>query len=200
MAARVAPDRRPRSRATAIWSRVGSTPTTVGAERGGPPGEPGLRRTRRRARGGTGEVALDQREDLLLVLGVSAVGELLLPPPGVLFPQRFLRAHRSILAGRRGGRRRSRAQRPHPPSRRPTAQCGRDVHPATRRAAAHRRGLGTGLSTTSATGRPRTRARSAAAHTRRSAVRPTFPRASRSSLTKYRIGAPRAIDHTGRSR
>ena len=32
----------------------------------------------------------DQREDLLLVLGVGAAGVLALPPFGVLFPHRFV--------------------------------------------------------------------------------------------------------------
>ena len=53
-----------------------------------------------------GEVAFDQREDLLLVLGVGAVGELPLPPAGVLLPQRI--GHAAILARGQQPRRRRR--------------------------------------------------------------------------------------------
>ena len=54
-----------------VDARRRSTP-----ERGERAGRAGPRRTRRRAPGGAGEVPLDEREDLLLVLGVGAVGEL----------------------------------------------------------------------------------------------------------------------------
>jgi hypothetical protein len=42
---------------------------------------------------------IDQGQDLILVLGIGAVGELPLPPTGVLFPQQRI-GHGVILAGR----------------------------------------------------------------------------------------------------
>ena len=76
-----------------IWADVGSTPTTdipsAAARRATCPSPHPTSSTRR----GTGEVALDQREDLLLVLGVGTVGELVLPPAGVPLPERI--GHRS---------------------------------------------------------------------------------------------------------
>ena len=39
---------------------------------------------------GVAEVAGDQREDLVFVLGVGTAGELALPPRGVPFPEHFV--------------------------------------------------------------------------------------------------------------
>src|SRR5262249_21464668 len=59
----------------------------LGAESGDAPGDlplpaPEVEDPRR-----AGEVLVDQRQELLLVLGIGAVGELLLPPAGVPFPR-----------------------------------------------------------------------------------------------------------------
>ena len=66
--------------------RVGSMPDHLGAERGDPAGELALTAADVEHPPRPGEVRVDEREDLLLVLGVGAVGEVLLPPPGVSFP------------------------------------------------------------------------------------------------------------------
>ncbi len=91
--------------ATDTWFQVGSTPTTTrraGTRRAA--GRPARRRSRRRAPAGRRPASCGrQREDLLLVLGVGAVGEALVPPAGVLLPE----VVRSSLT--RAGRWRTRA-------------------------------------------------------------------------------------------
>ena len=74
-------------------------PDDLGTQRGGPPGDLAFATADVEHAGGAGEVPVDEREDLLLVLGIGPVSELLLPPPGVLLPQGYL-AHPAILLGR----------------------------------------------------------------------------------------------------
>ena len=116
----------PRSAATTTCAHVGSTPDDRAsrrrptASRATCPSPQPTSSTRARA----GEVLGGQRQDLLLVLRVGAVGEPVLPPAGVRPPtgprRRASSGRRSSAAGLRGSCRR----RPRPPRRAATSAPG----------------------------------------------------------------------------
>ena len=113
--AEVARARRRARAATRSWARVGSTPTTSSApsrvaSRATCPSPVPTSTTRRRA----GEALGREREDLLLVLGVGAVGEAVLPPLRVALPRVGFGVSRDARTRRRVTNGIARARRSRP--------------------------------------------------------------------------------------